>query len=94
MLTNQTTSLFVSEDVTDDRSDTKGSRLMFKILKSELYDIFQCTTKECPANCCDEDWVIIIDEDAYQRIRALGSPDIDCKINIAMVMSAVLSVNQ
>lgn len=53
---------------------------MFKTLKNELYDIFQCTNKDCPANCCDEDWVIIIDNDAYQRIRALGQDDIDKKI--------------
>lgn len=53
---------------------------MFKILKNELYDVFQCTTKDCPANCCDEDWIIIIDEEAYQRISALGSADIDSRI--------------
>ena len=53
---------------------------MFKVLKNELYDGFACVTRDCPANCCDEDWVIRIDGEAYQKLCALGLEDMDAKI--------------
>ena len=53
---------------------------MFKILKNELYDSFACATSNCPANCCDEDWNIIIDEEAYQKLCAIEGTDLDSKI--------------
>lgn len=53
---------------------------MFKLIKVDFYDEFSCMMSDCPDNCCDEDWDIYIDDDAIEKYRQLGVPDLFAKI--------------
>lgn len=44
---------------------------MFKTIKNELYDEFQCWMDKCPSNCCDENWIIFIDDATYEKYKEI-----------------------
>lgn len=54
---------------------------MFKIIKTEYYDLFRCLMDKCKDNCCDEQWIITIDGDTYEKYKGLDVPDLDKKIS-------------
>ena len=54
---------------------------MFKIIKMELFDTFQCWMSDCPANCCDENWNITIDDQTMEKYRTLEIPELSEKIS-------------
>lgn len=56
---------------------------MFNLIKTEYYDDFQCSMSDCPANCCDEAWLVTIDEQTYQKYLGSDIPDLDNKISPA-----------
>lgn len=53
---------------------------MFKIIKTEYYDEFRCLMDECKDNCCDEDWIITIDDEVYEKYKSLGIDNLEEKI--------------
>ena len=54
---------------------------MFKIIKTEYYDSFRCLMDKCKDNCCDENWIITIDDETYNRYKNLNIQDFDKKIS-------------
>ena len=54
---------------------------MFKLIKTELYDGFQCAMAACPDNCCDENWNIEIDEDTYGKYLSGNIDHLEDKIS-------------
>lgn len=53
---------------------------MFKIIKTEYYDDFKCLMGECKDNCCDDDWIITINDEVYEKYKLLGIENLDDKI--------------
>lgn len=53
---------------------------MFKIIKTEYYDEFRCLMDECKDNCCDEEWLITINDEVYEKYKLLGIDNLDDKI--------------
>lgn len=54
---------------------------MFKIIKTEYFDNFRCLMDKCKDNCCDENWIISIDDETYNRYKNLNIYDFDKKIS-------------
>ena len=54
---------------------------MFKIIKTEYFDNFGCLMDKCKANCCDENWIISIDDGTYNLYKKLNICDFDKKIS-------------
>lgn len=50
---------------------------MFKVIKIELFDSFQCLMDKCPDNCCDENWIITVDDATYALYREIGIENLD-----------------
>ena len=50
---------------------------MFKIIKLELFDSFQCLMGKCQDNCCDENWLIYVDDEIYELYQKIGIRDLD-----------------
>ena len=55
---------------------------MFKIIKTELFDEFRCLMGACKDNCCDENWIITIDDDTYELYKSMGIDELDEKITV------------
>lgn len=53
---------------------------MFKIIKTELFDEFKCLMGACKDNCCDENWLIIIDDATYELYQSMGIENLDEKV--------------
>lgn len=53
---------------------------MFKVIKIDMFDTFACTMDKCPDNCCDEKWVITVDDDTYEKYVEMGIENLDEKI--------------
>lgn len=53
---------------------------MFKMIKIELFDQFNCLMDKCPDNCCDEDWLISVDNPTYELYQEIGIRDLDAKV--------------
>ena len=45
----------------------------YKYLQPKYVGKFQCDGKICPANCCERDWRILIDEETFEKYSQLES---------------------
>lgn len=54
---------------------------MFKIIKTEYFDNFRCLMDKCKDNCCDENWIISIDDETYNLYKSLNIHNFDNKIS-------------
>ncbi len=42
---------------------------MFRVDKLNYYDKFSCSMGDCPENCCQMDWNILLDKAAYEKYQ-------------------------
>lgn len=43
---------------------------MFRVDKVDYFDKFHCIMGQCPANCCEMNWNILVDDAAYEKYQA------------------------
>ena len=49
---------------------------------------FHCIGPECEANCCDNDWIIVIDKKTYQKYMDLNDPGLHQKFQNQLISNA------
>lgn len=49
---------------------------MFRVDKLNYYDKFHCIMSECPDNCCEMNWNILVDEAAYKKYQGCEDEEI------------------
>ncbi len=49
---------------------------MFRVDKINYFDKFHCIMGECPDNCCEMDWNILVDDISYAKYQACKEEDV------------------